>query len=277
MAETTTKTCAKCQITKPGTDFHRQTASRDGLQSRCKDCNRQRHKETYAAGRAAAAHETVIGPRRCRTCEQMFPAEYFQANYANKDGRSNVCRACRAEYYQDYYQRNREAVRAANARWRAKDPIALRERDRARFAQKRAVDPVADNEKAREWRARNRERARRISRNYYARNRTRRRQQAREYQRLWREANRDLASIKDAAKRARRRGHQILVISFTPGQLAQRMSVFSGCWMCGGPKETVDHVKPVVAGGPHILANLRPACRSCNSSKRDTWPFPVAV
>jgi len=45
------------------------------------------------------------------------------------------------------------------------------------------------------------------------------------------------------------------------------------CWMCEGPFEHVDHVKPLSKGGPHILANLRPACASCNASKNDRWPL----
>lgn len=61
---------------------------------------------------------------------------------------------------------------------------------------------------------------------------------------------------------------------FTVEQLAARLSMFAGCWMCGvGPKEHIDHVKPLARGGRHILANLRPACARCNRAKSDTWPW----
>jgi 5-methylcytosine-specific restriction endonuclease McrA len=53
--------------------------------------------------------------------------------------------------------------------------------------------------------------------------------------------------------------------------------MFPGCWMCGGDADTVDHVKPLSKGGAHILANLRSACQSCNSSKGATWPFDLAA
>jgi len=43
------------------------------------------------------------------------------------------------------------------------------------------------------------------------------------------------------------------------------------CWMCQGPFEAVDHVKPLCAGGLNVPANMRPACRSCNSSKGGKW------
>jgi 5-methylcytosine-specific restriction endonuclease McrA len=45
--------------------------------------------------------------------------------------------------------------------------------------------------------------------------------------------------------------------------------------MCGAEAVEWDHVKPLAKGGAHILANLRPACLSCNRSKRDRWPLPV--
>lgn len=62
-------------------------------------------------------------------------------------------------------------------------------------------------------------------------------------------------------------------LPFTAEQLAARLSMFPGCWMCGGAADQVDHVKPLVAGGWHILANLRPACGSCNASKGGRWPL----
>lgn len=40
---------------------------------------------------------------------------------------------------------------------------------------------------------------------------------------------------------------------------------------------TADHVKPLAKGGPHILANIRPACVSCNSRKHATWAGPKAA
>lgn len=41
------------------------------------------------------------------------------------------------------------------------------------------------------------------------------------------------------------------------------------CAYCGGPSDTVDHIVPVAAGGPHDLENYTAACRSCNSAKKD--------
>lgn len=60
----------------------------------------------------------------------------------------------------------------------------------------------------------------------------------------------------------------------TAESIRQRMAYFGNrCWICGGPFEQVDHVKPLSKGGAHCLANLRPSCASCNNRKRARWPL----
>ncbi|GAB3670243.1 HNH endonuclease signature motif containing protein [Saccharopolyspora tripterygii] len=70
-------------------------------------------------------------------------------------------------------------------------------------------------------------------------------------------------------RRAKQRGTQCEVI--TPDQVAARLSMFGGCWICGSTASEVEHVKPLAKGGPHILANLRPACGPCNRRKGARW------
>lgn len=63
---------------------------------------------------------------------------------------------------------------------------------------------------------------------------------------------------------------------FSADDLAARLSMFAGCWICGddiSDEMHVDHVKPLSKGGPHMLSNLRPACPECNIRKGAQWPF----
>lgn len=115
-------------------------------------------------------------------------------------------------------------------------------------------------------------------------------------QKQWYAENRDTARARHKALRARmtdeqrrrerargrlysqvRRARKRLSmhIRFTDEQLTLRMAMFPGCWMCGGPFEHIEHVKPLAMGGPHILANLRPSCAPCNLSKGGRWPLEV--
>lgn len=67
------------------------------------------------------------------------------------------------------------------------------------------------------------------------------------------------------ARRARLVGATVTPL---PKRVLARIRV-ARCSYCGGPGGTVDHVVPLNRGGRHAEGNLVPACKSCNSSKRD--------
>ena len=52
MAETPYKLCTRCGQTKPHDEFHAHPGSRDGLQARCKECNRTIYRTRYASRKA---------------------------------------------------------------------------------------------------------------------------------------------------------------------------------------------------------------------------------
>jgi 5-methylcytosine-specific restriction endonuclease McrA len=62
------------------------------------------------------------------------------------------------------------------------------------------------------------------------------------------------------------------VCDYTTEQVQARMDYWGNkCWMCGGPFECIDHVKPIKKLGKDCPANFRPACKSCNSAKSAKW------
>ena len=104
-------------------------------------------------------------------------------------------------------------------------------------------------------------------------------------QRVWGDPRQDVPIMKRAstpeAKQLKRRIQQSkrrervrngTPIPFTPEQLEQRISMFPTCYLCGvAPSDSIDHVKPLSKGGLNILANMKGACISCNSSKGNDW------
>jgi 5-methylcytosine-specific restriction endonuclease McrA len=71
----------------------------------------------------------------------------------------------------------------------------------------------------------------------------------------------------DAARYAMTRG-AVDAERFTLDEIAARDHGI--CYLCGREAQspTMDHVIPVSLGGPHTRVNVRLACRSCNSRKR---------
>jgi 5-methylcytosine-specific restriction endonuclease McrA len=63
-------------------------------------------------------------------------------------------------------------------------------------------------------------------------------------------------------------------------QWQARVEFYGGkCWLqlegCTGIADTMDHVIPLALGGANWASNLRPACKHCNSSKKDKSPWDL--
>jgi len=180
--------------------------------------------------------------KHCGRCGTTKPLDEFGPDRRKPDGRQPICRACANAAYRR--SAAKPAVKArrseARARWSAANPerqAVLRAGSSRRFASARAKELA----RQRRW--------------YHA-------------------GGAPLALAKKRRRRAAKRGARC--VPFTPEQLAARLSMFRGCWVCGGAADTVDHVKPLTAGGWHCLANLRPACRPCNARKGTRWPYVAA-
>lgn len=209
----------------------------------------------------------------CSKCGTKLPAENFysgrntckpchgawaKANRERLNRQARERRAANPEKYRaaarKWREGNRAKVEAYNREWYRNNPDRVREyRERAAEG-----DPAASAERARAWRLANPER--------FAEN-----------VRRWREENpaRYKESRRERRRRRRARERAALGAEFTIEQIEQRVAYYGGlCWICEeAPYEHLDHVKPLAAGGPHILANLRPACAACNGAKRQTWPY----
>lgn len=78
--------------------------------------------------------------------------------------------------------------------------------------------------------------------------------------------NRDRVQRREALK-------STLPATFTPEDWKYALSYFGGCAYCVSTSDlNQEHFIPLSKGGPYTLDNIIPACKSCNSSKKDRAP-----
>jgi 5-methylcytosine-specific restriction endonuclease McrA len=175
------------------------------------------------------------------------------------------CKACVRAYCKARYVKHAEQIKAEVRDYRARNVDLLRARSKASYE---ADKPKFAASMARYYKA-NREHLLAKARGY---------REAldmdveRAHKRAYRRANRDLTREWEHRRRAQERG--TMVMPLTRAMIDAKVNYWGRkCWVCSGPFEAIDHVKPLSKGGSHILANLRPICGSCNSKKHSTWPY----
>ena len=176
-----------------------------------------------------------------------------------------------------YYDSHSEILNAKTREWWEQNPGKSAEYMRRRRAAMTEAEIDAyrarrrelyDPDKMRQWRAENPDRARESARRWVQANR----EKASAKSSRWAARNPDKVKARTQLRRARKKAATVYPI--TAVQIEAKMAYWGNkCWMCDGPFEHVDHVKPLSKGGPHMLANLRPACASCNASKNNRWPL----
>lgn len=168
--------------------------------------------------------------KTCPRCGESKLVDAFGKNRAASDGLQTWCQTCR----RSYHSQNRDTINE-----RAKQ---RKDRDRAE-----------ERRKSKEWRDANRD-------------------SIREYERTYRLDNAE--PIKARAWKNQYE-HRALAAGFTPvADLLTRRDVVAvygdACFYCGGEFMELDHYTPVTKGGTHVLDNVRPSCRTCNSRKYNT-------
>ncbi len=207
---------------------------------------------------------------QCRDCESITARCWREKNLTHAKTVANA-------YKEKYKKALAEKVRIQ----RVADPEKFRERYR-RWQKKHPEYKRSEssralaNVRAKAWANANAGKVRRLKNARRAANREAQRAQARAYyaahkdvvlgyKRKWRVKN----PTAKAEEHNRRRAVRIRAAGrCSSEQLVARIAYYGGCCAyCGGVYNTIDHVVALACGGTNWPANLRPACKRCNSSK----------
>jgi hypothetical protein len=91
-----TKTCTKCKVSKPHSEFYKRAASQDGLSYVCKACYKIKYYETEDNTKLTHnIDELVISKTKlCSNCKETKPRSEFGKNRKSPDGINYACKAC---------------------------------------------------------------------------------------------------------------------------------------------------------------------------------------
>lgn len=183
---------------------------------------------------------SVVSAKQCKTCGVEKHTDEFYKDKRIKDGCFASCKPCwRAAY--------KESQRQAHLLWNQRNPGKARERHAA-------------------WCDNNRSKANAFSRKWARANR----EKVKARQQRWARENRARVTLYAENRRALVAGASGTT---TPEQLQARIDYYGSlCWCCKVPFEAIDHYISLKAGGTNWPANLRPICKSCNSSKGASHP-----
>jgi 5-methylcytosine-specific restriction endonuclease McrA len=171
----------------------------------------------------------------------------------------------RHDYWSTYAQTHAEQLRESWGKYREQHRAILAvkwrvysEKNKTRIAEVQRKNRPGRRDAIREYTSR-----------WYTEHKTSVATRMREYQRS--ERGRAIKQAIDRQRRARKRG--ALGVEYTTVAMIQARCEMWGhrCYICGGPMQAIDHVKPLVKGGAHLPCNLRPICKSCNSKKGSKW------
>jgi 5-methylcytosine-specific restriction endonuclease McrA len=227
--------------------------------------------------------EGVLEKKVCTgPCGRDLLLDAFGRFKEGKYGRRSKCNECRAQEEKKRRanhpatEEQREAARVRTKEWARVNP----ERARANALKTYLANPDRAKAAAKAWQKRNPEKVRKLRADWVSRNRVVTREYARQWQasnrelyhkiqKKWRTENQTYWRVRDASLRK-------VTSNFTLAQWLEVLEEFGhrcAYCLCGDQKLTMDHVIPVAKGGEHVRENIVPACKSCNSRKKDRSIF----
>jgi len=235
------KRCSKCGEVKSVTEFHKRTASPDGLFHWCKACALI-YQKVYREG-----HREKIAARR-----KVYDAKHREE---------------KATYNKMYHEEHREEI-AANQKIYNK---MYNEKHQKKLVTKRKVyckehrEEIAARQKV--YQEGHREEIATYKKIYQEEHQ----EKIATYQKMYREGHLEQFRTYSMQRRARKAGASGHA---TIEQIQARWDYYGNkCYICGKDAEAIDHVVPLAKGGSNWPANLRPICSKCNLKKSSKWPY----
>ena len=206
----------------------------------------------------------------CKQCKVSKQFTEFNKHSVAKDGLQPKCKQCNViTRAMRNSERNIDKVNEQRRRYHATNSVEVTEIRRESSSRYYATNSDKMKELNIAWEAINSEKRKEINRRYRADNLNK----VREATRMWNTKNPEKTLIYCNRRRARKRN---AAGDYDITKLNNRKAMYGNqCYLCGEEATAIDHVKPLANGGSNWPSNLRPICKSCNSSKGAKWPYEL--
>ena len=246
--------CSICKTPKSLRDFHKNKNRQNGHTTICKPCAITKSNAWVRENRERA--KTTRRSTYARTADVRRTK-----NQAWRDANREIDRA----YKRKWYEVNKEKALNAARIWHLANPDTVKETQR-RWHENHPGLAVKRNK---EWRKNNRARSNSFSKKWALANP----ESVKARQQRWASENKLKCCLYQHERRKRKAK---AAGTSSEVQVIARLALWGfNCWLCQKPYQAVDHVIPLAKGGTNWPANLRPACKSCNSSKGAKHPSQI--
>lgn len=213
----------------------------------------------------------------CNTCkaELELNDNNFHRRKDGKDGFRNECKKCTSEYEKKYRKSNKEAISEYMTEYAKTHQESLREYRKVYREENK--DIISEHKK--EYRLKNLEVVREKNNAYKKENRKALAEKQKEYYQTNREdiltrrriAHKESTDIARGYKQKRKALKNNTAATLTSIQWKSIKTIFDNrCCYCGKEKPLEqEHFQALSKNGEYTINNIIPACRSCNSSKKD--------
>lgn len=264
------KECISCERTfKRNSDyFLKNKRYKDGLESRCKECRGRNF--------TSKAH-IKKGYKICSKCKEELPAntDHFTSSKRHSYKVGPTCKVCLGGKYTKWLSVTIEDGRKYCSGCEEQKPVTDEYFFRDNFSNDGfySMCKVCKSQKTSKWFDKNKEYREEYDRKYYLRNKE-------YYSLMHKKFIRENAGYEAVANQKRVAMMKKLPNTFTLEDWNKAKEHFNfKCAYCEMVEEEninkfgrgleQEHVVPLSKGGPFTADNIIPACRTCNSSKRD--------